>query len=322
MPYPSYAVISDDDVAAMYAYFMLRVAPVPDTSRENAVHWPMSIRWPLNFWRWAFSPTPGKGKAANPDPVIARGAYLVEGPGHCGACHTPRGIALQEKAMSDADGPTYLSGAVVEHWVAKSLRGEPSAGLGSWSEQEIREFLGSGRTSRTAVFGGMTDVVEHSTQFMTDDDLTAIARYLKTLPAADAQDVVHAYDDAVPRALQAGDESRRGAAVFIDNCAACHRTDGKGYAGVFPALAGNSAVVTTDSSSLVQIVLKGGRMPATARAPAHFAMPPFAWRLNDQEIADVATFVRRSWGNDAAAVGPTEVAKLRKETKAAEFAGR
>jgi alcohol dehydrogenase (quinone), cytochrome c subunit len=172
------------------------------------------------------------------------------------------------------------------------------------------------------VFGGMSDVVEHSTQFMTDGDLTAIARYLKSLPAANTADVVRGYDDAVARALHDGDDRRRGAAVFIDNCAACHRTDGKGYAGVFPALAGNSAIATADPSSLVQIILKGGAVPATARAPAHFGMPPFAWRLTNQEVADVATFVRSSWGNAATPVTSADVSTLRERTGAAAFAGK
>ena len=312
MPFPSYAKVSRDDIAAMYAWFMQGVAPVVQADRRSDIVWPMSIRWPLAYWGRLFAPEPGEPVPRSADPAVARGAYLVEGLGHCGACHTPRGLAFQEKALTDDDGHAFLSGANVENWIAKSLRGEPAAGLGGWSEGDVVGFLRTGRTERTAVFGGMRDVVEHSMQYLRDDDLQAIARYLKSLPPADARDTAVRFDAAVPAALHAGDESGRGAATYVDSCAGCHRTDGQGYAQVFPALAGNSAVLTADPSSVVQIVLRGAAMPATQSAPSTFAMPAFGWRLGDRQVADVATFVRTSWGNRAPPVTAADVAKVRK----------
>lgn len=313
MPFPSYARVSDADMQALYAYFMKGVAPVVRDNQDSDIPWPLSMRWPLSIWRWMFAPsveTPAL--ATGSDPVISRGAYLVEGLGHCGACHTPRALTMQEKALSASDGSAFLSGsAPLEGWIAKSLRGDHKDGLGSWSEEQLVQFLKTGRSDRSAVFGGMSDVVVHSMQYMSEADLTAIARYLKSLPANDPKDQPHSYDQQVAEALWKGDDSQPGAAVYIDNCAACHRTDGQGYTRVFPALAGNPVLQSADATSLIHIVLKGGTLPATHSAPSTFTMPPFAWRLSDQEVADVVNFIRGSWGNQASAVEAGDVAALR-----------
>ncbi|EPL15780.1 cytochrome c [Pseudomonas sp. CF161] len=315
MPFPSYARVSDADMQALYAYFMQGVAPVAQANKDSDIPWPLSMRWPLTAWRWMFAP---KVEVQQPnigaDPVVSRGAYLVEGLGHCGACHTPRALTMQEKALSANDGSSFLSGsAPLEGWIAKSLRGDHKDGLGSWSEEQLVQFLKTGRSDRSAVFGGMSDVVVHSMQYMSQDDLTAIARYLKSLPANDPADQPHAYDKQVAEALWKGDDSKPGAAVYIDNCAACHRTDGHGYTRVFPALAGNPVLQSEDATSLIHIVLKGGTLPATHTAPSTFTMPAFAWRLSDQEVADVVNFIRTSWGNQGSKVKAGDVADLRKD---------
>ncbi|MGC5701610.1 cytochrome c [Pseudomonas sp. NFXW11] len=313
MPFPSYARVSDADMRALYAYFMQGVAPVARDNQDSDIPWPLSMRWPLSIWRWMFAPSVAPGAvAADSDPLVSRGAYLVEGLGHCGACHTPRALTMQEKALSATDGSSFLAGsAPLEGWIAKNLRGDHKDGLGSWSEAQLVQFLKTGRSDRSAVFGGMSDVVEHSMQYMSDQDLTAIARYLKSLPASDPKDQPHVYDKQVADALWKGDDSKPGASVYIDNCAACHRTDGHGYTRVFPALAGNPVLQSADATSLIHIVLKGGTLPATHTAPSTITMPPFAWRLSDQEVADVVNFIRSSWGNQGAAVKAAEVAELR-----------
>ncbi|MBD8481508.1 c-type cytochrome [Pseudomonas coleopterorum] len=313
MPYPSYARVSDADMHALYAYFMKGVAPVAEPNKPTDIPWPLSMRWPLAIWRGLFAP-PVSAYQPPPgsDPVISRGAYLVEGLGHCGACHTPRAITMQEKALSAGDNADFLAGsAPLEGWIAKSLRGDHKDGLGSWSEDQLVQFLKTGRSDRSAVFGGMSDVVEHSMQYMTHEDLTAIARYLKTLPAVDRADKPHEYDARVSDALWKGDDSKVGAGVYIDNCAACHRTDGQGYTRVFPALAGNPVLQTEDASSLIHIVLAGGTLPATHTAPSTFTMPGFAWRLSDQEVADVVNFIRSSWGNRGSTVSADDVKQMR-----------
>lgn len=315
MPYPSYARVNQADMQALYAYFMNGVKPVAQENQAVDIPWPMSMRWPLAMWRWMFAPavedfTP----VAQQDPVVSRGAYLVEGLGHCGACHTPRALTMQEKALSATDGSTFLSGsAPLESWIAKNLRGDHKDGLGSWNEAQLVQFLKTGRSDRSAVFGGMSDVIVHSMQYMSEADLTAIARYLKSLPAVDSADKPHQYDPAVADALWNGDDSKRGAAVYIDNCAACHRTDGNGYTRVFPALAGNPVLQSDDPTSLIHIVLKGATLPATHTAPSTFTMPAFDWRLSDQEVADVVNFIRTSWGNQAGEVKATDVKGLRSD---------
>ena len=316
MPYPSYARVSDSDMQALYAYFMKGVEPVAQENKDSDIPWPLSMRWPLAAWRWMFAPAVEEHQAqAVVDPVISRGAYLVEGLGHCGACHTPRALTMQEKALSATDGNAFLAGsAPLEGWIAKSLRGDHKDGLGSWSEEQLVQFLKTGRSDRSAVFGGMSDVVVQSMQYMSENDLTAIARYLKSLPAVDPKDSPHTYDKQVAEALWKGDDSQRGASVYIDNCAACHRTDGHGYTRVFPALAGNPVLQTADATSLINIVLNGGTLPATHTAPSTFTMPAFAWRLSDQEVADVVSFVRGSWGNTGGAISAAQVADIRKKS--------
>ncbi|AUO20502.1 cytochrome c [Pseudomonas sp. NC02] len=320
MPYPSYARVSESDMQALYAYFMKGVEPVAQVNKDSDIPWPLSMRWPLAGWRWMFAPKVEDYQAqAGADPVISRGAYLVEGLGHCGACHTPRALTMQEKSLSASDGSAFLSGsAPLEGWIAKSLRGDHKDGLGSWSEEQLVQFLKTGRSDRSAVFGGMSDVVVHSMQYMSEEDLTAIARYLKSLPAVDPKDQPHQYDKQVADALWKGDDSKPGASVYIDNCAACHRTDGHGYTRVFPALAGNPVLQTADATSLINIVLNGGTLPATHTAPSTFTMPAFAWRLSDQEVADVVSFVRDSWGNKGETVKASQVKDLRKDAVTTE----
>ncbi|UWF49476.1 cytochrome c [Pseudomonas sp. N3-W] len=314
MPYPSYASVTEPDMKALYAYFMHGVAPVAQDNKASDIPWPLSMRWPLAGWRWMFAPAVADYQAApDADAVVSRGAYLVEGLGHCGACHTPRALTMQEKALNAGEGSAFLSGsAPLEGWIAKSLRGDHKDGLGSWNEAQLVQFLKTGRSDHSAVFGGMSDVVTHSMQYMTDADLTAIARYLKSLPANDPNDQPHPYDKQVAQALWKGDDSKTGASVYIDNCAACHRTDGHGYTRVFPALAGNPVLQSEDPTSLIHIVLKGGTLPATHTAPSTFTMPGFAWRLSDQEVADVVNFIRTSWGNKGSTVDSSDVSKLRK----------
>jgi len=319
MPFPSYAKITPEDMRALYAYFMQGVQPVAQANREDEVPWYLSARWPLGIWGYLFADAEPYQPDPQHDAAWNRGAYLVEGLGHCGACHTPRGFALQEKALGSTDGADFLAGSHVGGWFAKSLRGEPSQGLGNWSIEEIVQLLKTGRTRSSAAFGAMTEVIAHSTQHLSDNDLYAMAQYLKSLPAADgsvaAAGTATLRDDGTLAALQAGQYPRAGAAVYVEFCASCHRFDGLGAPRIFPALAGNPSLLGDDTRSLIRVVLEGGRMATTQHDPMAFAMPSLK-ELNDQEIADVLSFVRNSWGNAARPVQPAEVAEQRRALSA------
>lgn len=313
MPYPSYAKLTETDMKALYAYFMNGVEAVEQPNRDSDIPWPLSIRWPLAVWNKMYVASKPFQPVAGRDETWNRGAYLVEGPGHCGSCHTPRGIGFQEKALGAGDGEHFLAGGTIDGWFAKSLRNDRGTGLGDWSEEEIATFLKTGRTERTAAFGGMTEVITHSTQHMPDQDLAAMARYLKSLPARGGKAYAAKTGDDTFDALRGGNYGKTGATVYAEFCQSCHRADGNGVPRIFPALAGNSAVLPDDPGSLVRVVLAGGRMPATETGGTAYAMPGFT-RLSDAEVADVLTFIRSSWGNNAPAVRPKDVAEARSAT--------
>jgi mono/diheme cytochrome c family protein len=320
MPYPSYAKMNDGDVRALYAYFMHGVEPVKAVNHANDISWPLSIRWPMAIWRKTFAPADmapfdvHNKLSRYQSQQLARGAYLVQGAGHCGSCHTPRSVTMQEQGLDESSKAYLAGGPLIDGWLAANLRSDKVDGLGAWSEQDIVDTLKTGRNKTTAVVGGpMNDVVAHSMQHMTDQDLHAIAAYLKSLPASGSGKATFVASDATAKALHAGIEPTRGAQLYLDNCAACHRTDGKSNAITFPALPGNPTVLADDPSSLIRLVLAGSRLPSTKERPSDLAMPGFAWRLSDDETAQLVTFVRQSWGNGAAAATASEVAKVRKE---------
>jgi mono/diheme cytochrome c family protein len=296
MPYPSYARMTDEDIAELYAYFMHEVPAVAAPNREVDISWPLSMRWPLAVWRKWFAPEPVAFSGAPfKDPQLARGAYIVEGPGHCGSCHTARGFALQELALSNAEGKAYLAGgAIIDGWSTPSLRGDERGGLGKWTEEDLVLFLKTGRTDHTAAFGGMSDVIAWSTQYASDYDLQAVARYLKSLPADGPSPALK------PPTLAATELP--GHAAYEANCALCHGSDGKGIARMFPPLAGNSIVISDQPQSLLKIMLDGAQLPPSHWAPSSVHMPGYRGQLQDQQIADIANYVRQAWGNDAAPI--------------------
>jgi mono/diheme cytochrome c family protein len=314
MPYPSYAKISDGDVRALYAYFMHGVAPVSQANKGSDIMWPLSINWPLAIWRKTYAPEVAPiAMNKYQSEQIARGAYLVQGLGHCGACHTPRAATMQELSQ-DESHPSFLSGGeVIDGWLAVNLRANPGGGLGRWSQKDIVDTLSKARNDHTAVIGDpMNEVVTHSTQQMTPGDQNAIAAYLKSLPVGLPEKSTFAASDITALALKAGHDTSRGAQLYLDNCNACHRSDAKSNAIVFPALAGNPTVLSDNPTSLIRLILAGSALPSTKLAPSNLGMPAFGWRLSDDETAQLVTFVRQSWGNQAPAATASEVAKVRK----------
>ena len=312
MPYPSYVKLADVDVVALYRFFMQQVPPVHQANLKSEIPALLSFRWPLAFWNFLFAPSAGYAAKSDHDAVWNRGAYLVQGPGHCGACHTPRGIGMQEKALDDSSA-NFLAGAELDAWYAPSLRGDMRTGLGTWSTTDIGEFLEHGHNRVGSAFGSMTDVINNSTSYFSGSDIQAIAVYLRSLPARSAQQPV-AYDNATTDALRDRPATQPGAAIYASDCASCHGFDAKGFTAYMPALAGNPVVLDENPSSLINVVLNGS-VPLLAKGvPDAYRMPQFRQQLSDQDAADVITFMRNRWGNQAPAVTAAQVAKLRKTT--------
>lgn len=311
MPYPSFAKINDDDIHDLYLYFMHQVTPVTQKNQDSDIPWPLSIRWPLAIWNSLFLESGVYQPDVGKDPQWNRGAYLVQGLGHCGSCHTPRGIGFQEKALDETD-KAYLSGGTLEGWHAANLRGDTLTGLGTWSVKDLTLFLKTGHTDQFSAFGSMTDVVQHSTQHLSDSDLQAMSVYLKSLSAVGNEKKSVGSTPSVST-LYTTDKSNHGGQAYLDNCAACHRSDGKGYSNTFPQLAHNPALLSEDPSSVISIILNGSRAPITDSSATGLTMPDFAWRLSDEQIAQIANFVRNSWGNKAAPVNAEQVKKIREK---------
>ena len=326
MPYPSYARINDEDITAMYAYFMHGVNAVEQENQTADIPWPLSMRWPLAIWRKTFGPGDADRQfdpAMYGDERIARGAYLVQGMGHCGACHTPRDNVLREKGLNELSAYFLAGDTQIDGWVATNLRGDEGDGLGRWSEADIVELLRTGRNAHGAVSGEpMKDVVVHSMQHLTEGDLGSIAAYLKTLEPVGGERASYTPSDETATALREGQRIGLGADLFVDNCAACHRTDGKGDPEAFPSLAGNSTTLSADPTSLIRLILGGEEMPSTITRPSNLAMPGFAWRLDDDEVAALATFVRNGWGNKASEVTAAQAKAVRDDMAAGHDAHR
>lgn len=314
MPYSSFTAITDEDIHALYDYFMNEVTPVSQKPPETKLPFPFNIRLSLLFWDAAFVKHQRFQPRSDQDGVWNRGAYLVQSLGHCGACHTPRGLAFQEKAYAETS-PLYLSGSEVDNWYAANLRSDPASGLGRWPEADIVAFLKTGHGGKMASLGSMTEVIENSTQYLLEDDLQAIARYLKSLSARgekssyrlDRPDVAVELLTMVTGAIE-----RPGAGIYEAFCAKCHLITGNGQAEKkYPKLAGNSLVLSENATSLIRLLLEGSATAETRLEPKPQKMPSFAKKLTDRQIAEVLSFIRDSWGNNAAPVTTREVLLLR-----------
>ena len=295
-PYTYFTRMSRPDVDAIWAY-LRTLPPTYQVKPANKLPFPLNVRPLMAIWNALFF----RPREFRPNPAMSaewnRGAYLVWGPGHCGGCHTPKNLLL-----ADRNGHA-LQGAKLNDWVALDLTEDPRKGLASWSSGDVVEFLRSGRNARAAASGAMQEVIYYSTSRMSDSDLAAIATYLKQLP---------------PRRRMKGfgppneEAMRAGAAIYADTCAACHGENGEGQPRTFPPLAADASVQARDPTTIVRLILAGNRSVPTPAAPTPLAMPPFDWKLDDKEVAAVATYVRNAWGNSAPAVESAKVAKLRR----------
>jgi mono/diheme cytochrome c family protein len=296
-PYTNYTKVSRTDSDALFAYFR-SLAPQRRPNTPHELDFPYNQQALLAGWRLlyfkpaSFTPQPARGLEWN------RGAYLVEGLGHCSACHSTRN-------RLGATGET-LSGGLIPTigWYAPSLTASGEAGLGDWDKEHIVALLATGISPRGSATGPMAEVVARSLQHMTQADVGAMATYLKSLPATEAP--VPSSGERAGEQLLA--EGRR---LYGSYCVDCHGADGKGKAPAYPPLAGNRAVTLTPAVNAIRIVLNGGFPPGTAGNPRPYGMPPYSHELNDAQVAAVLTYVRASWGNAAPPVSTPDVNRYR-----------
>jgi mono/diheme cytochrome c family protein len=292
MPYPAYTKMTREDALAIRAYLQT-IDPVPDKIQANQLPFPLSIRlnmavWnALNFERGQLLPDTANSAEWN------RGRYLVDALGHCGTCHTPKTLLGADKDSA------YLQGSLLQGWFAPNITADGRKGIGRWSVEELVNYLKTGANPHAIASGGMGEEVVHSSSKMTDDDLKAIAVYLKSVTSR---------QESNPTAILVSDVRMvAGQAIYKDNCAGCHTDAGSGSPGLFPRLAGSHAVQSDDPTTLIRAVLAGSHGAATPGAPTAPAMPSFGWRLNDVQVAMVLTYVRNSWGNAASAISADQV---------------
>ncbi len=299
-PYPNYTRVNRADADAMFAALQ-SLAPISRANQPHTLAFPFDTQIALAVWRALFF----RAATHVDDPARPaqwnRGAYLVEGLGHCNACHSAR------NAFGATSGPLDLQGGLipVQNWYAPSLASPHEAGVAGWPAAEVVRLLKTGVAAQGVVMGPMSEVVGNGTQYLDDADLGAMAAYLQSLPPP--------AEPAAPMstAAVAGNTNEHGAALYKDHCAACHGERGDGVPGAYPALAGSRAVTMRSTANLVHVVLEGGFPPSTAGNPRPFGMPPFAIVLSDADVADLLSHVRGAWGNRAPPVSALDVARAR-----------
>jgi mono/diheme cytochrome c family protein len=300
MPFPAYTKITRDDSDALFAY-LRALKPVPQANRANELRFPYNNRSLMFGWRTlyftegTFAPLPNRTAEFN------RGAYLVQGLGHCASCHSTI------NALGGSSDDSAFAGGLIplQNWYAPSLTSNLESGLGNWSVVDVAALLKGGASMRGAVYGPMAAVTHNSLQYLTDSDAKAMAIYLKSLLDSKAP----------PRKTQEGTQGSavlsNGRSVYQHHCVACHRSDGKGMPPAYPPLAGNPSIEMDLSVNPLRMVLNGGYPPQTADNPRPYGMPPFAQVLSDDEVAAVVTYIRMSWGNHGTPVTRREANAMR-----------
>jgi mono/diheme cytochrome c family protein len=303
MPYGAYTKVTRADSDAIFAY-LRSVPPVHLPNRPHELRFPYNNRELLLGWRTLYF-REGEYQA---DPARSvewnRGAYLVQGLGHCSMCHT----AINALGGS-SESKAFEGGLIpMQDWYAPSLTSNKEAGLGDWSIRDIADLLQKGVSNRGAVYGPMAEVVYDSLQYLSDDDVRAMAIYLKSLPQ-------HGAESPNPKSNISREErdllSQLGSKIYDAQCATCHGKRGEGKLPDFPPLANNQSIQMTSAVNPIRMVLNGGYAPGTAKNPSPYGMPPFAQSLSDEEVAAVVTFIRTAWGNHGTPVTAKEANSLR-----------
>nr|WP_213990149.1 cytochrome c [Sodalis sp. dw_96] len=313
MPYISYSRITDPDIHALYAYFMHGVKPVDEPSPPTHLPFPFNIRASMAVWNALFAgnkPFTSSPKVADD---VNRGDYLVNALEHCDTCHTPR------NALMGQDNGKALSGGSLGSWYAPNITPDRNSGIGEWSAADLTQYLKTGHLGGKAQAAGpMAEAVEHSLQFLSDDDIHAIVAYLHQIPAVDTGSAKPRDGYGQPSAselLMRGqtDNADAGWKVFSGSCANCHQADGQGN-GYYPPLFHNSATGADRPDNLVSAILYGVHRDVSGEQvamPAFGPDAPFSERLSDQQIADVSNYVLKHYGNPQVGVTADQVKIIR-----------
>lgn len=293
MPYPAYSKFSDQDIHALYLYFMQQVQPISQPNKKNTIPWLISMRWPIAIWNWInLPPVAVPTKSDQQQSVWQRGAWLVEGPGHCGACHSPRGWMMQEQGYSAKDAK-FLTGGQVEGWFAPSLRQLP------YNEEEVARILKYGYNHTSAVAGPMSAVITHSTQYLTIGDRQAIGIYLTSFSRPKSSTKTKL------TSVQVDPEGN-----YQRYCSTCHGLTGEGIPDLIPSLKNNIIVNADNPASLIKVLSEGATIPKTVGV-LPWSMPGYSDKLSDKQLADLASYLRNSFGNHGEKVTTSQVTELR-----------
>jgi mono/diheme cytochrome c family protein len=302
MPFASYTKVTRADSDAIYAYLM-SVPPVKQKNRPHELKFPFNNRDLLLGWRTLYFREGEYVPDTKQSAQWNRGGYLVQGLGHCAMCHTAinaLGGSSESKAFEGGMIPN-------QNWYAPSLTSNHEAGLGNWEIQDIADLLQVGISHRGTTYGPMAEVVYNSLQYMSDDDIRAMAVYLKALPQRDSE----APPTSQARLVDPG-VMELGRKVYAKQCAVCHGDEGKGHPPAYPPLAGNQSITMASPVNSIRMVLNGGYPPGTKKNPRPHGMPPFNHILNDDEVAAVVTYIRVAWENSGTPVKPAQANELRR----------
>ncbi|WP_241622166.1 cytochrome c [Rosenbergiella australiborealis] len=321
MPYTSYHLMTDEDVHALYAYFMHDVKPVDQPNIETKLPFPFNLRFSMGAWNAIFGSTAQFKADNNQSAEWNRGNYLVNGLEHCDTCHTPRNFLMSEKQDQ------ALAGAPLGSWYAPNITSDPISGIGGWREDELVSYLKTGRAvGKNQAAAGMAEAVEHSLQYLPDSDLHAIAVYLKqTTPIRTPGESAPAYSYGKPVSVEGevrGDAPNNaynaldsGAKLFSGNCASCHQPDGAGSQNQdYPSLFHNTATGMIHPDNLISAILFGVRRTTQDHdvLMPGFSSPSYVDKLTDQQVADISNYVLHNYGNPQVTVQAGDVAWIRK----------
>ena len=301
-PYTDYTKVTREDSDAIFGYLQ-SLPGIKQRNAPNRINFPFNWRPLLYVWRLIYF-TPGEYR---PDAAKSsewnRGAYLVQGLGHCNACHTTR------NRLGASEGDVLGGGQIMgSNWYAPSLTSLQEASTADWSIEDISKLLKTGLSSRAATTGPMADVVSQSLQYLNEGDAFAMATYLKSLPESEprSRGIAPPLTEEVDRQLQKGER------IYETYCQDCHGSLGRGAASVYPALAGNRGVMLASPINAIRSILNGGYAPVTGANSRPYGMPPFAQVLPDEEIALVLSYIRNAWGNRGSLVTAAQVDRSRK----------